>query len=101
MSTRINSANDQNYNILDYKELQEDLALADLEAMDDKEYLVAKFKATGKRPERIAVADAASFGLRKAFWDVYAPVDANQQGTWILEKDADSGEEFIVSKIEQ
>lgn len=99
MPTKINSVN-QNYDILDYKELQEDLQLADLEAMEDKEYLIARYKANGKRPARIAVADAASFGLKKAFWDVYAPVESAQSGSWVLEKDAENGEEFIVSRAE-
>jgi nitrogen fixation protein FixH len=99
MSLRINSVN-QNYNVLDYKELSADLRLAELEEMSTSEYDISKYAATGQRPVKIAKADAEKFGLRKAFWDIYAPIENPSQGQWIVSKDAESGDEFITRKIE-
>jgi len=90
---------EQNYNALDFKELSEDLTLAEVENLGEREYAVAKYKVDGVRPVRIAKADAAEFKLRKAFWDVYSPVDSTE-GRWIVEADAESGDEFIVLKTE-
>jgi len=97
-NVKITSAADQESASVDYGELASDLNLADLEEMDTHEYAIAKYEATGQRPIRIAKADASKFGLRHAFWDVYAPVSGEQKGQWILEKDAESGDEFISVK---
>jgi hypothetical protein len=99
MPSKINSVN-QNYNALDFQELQSDLELADVEELSERDFAVAKYKATGERPLRIAMADADTFGLKKAFWDVYSPVENPQTGRWIIEKDATSGDEFISLKLE-
>ena len=96
---KINSVN-QNYETLDIGDLQSDLDLARLEEMGEHEYALAKFKDTGVRHQRIAVAEAKEFGLRKAFWDVYSPVEKSETGRWMVEKDATSGEEFITLKKE-
>jgi len=85
---------EQNYTALDFKELEVDLEL--VEGMDEHEFAVAKYKATGERPVKIAKVDATKFGLRHAFWDVYAPVDSSQ-GQWVLEADTD-GNEIITRK---
>ena len=90
---------EQNYNALDFKELTEDLALAEVENLDEREFAVAKYKVDGIRPTKIAKADVDKFKLRKAFWDVYAPVDSTE-GRWIVEADSESGDEFIVLKTE-
>jgi hypothetical protein len=95
---KINSV-EMNYDALDINELTEDLQLAEVENLGEREYAVAKYKADGVRPTKIAKADADKFGLRKAFWDVYSPVDSTQ-GRWIVESDAESGDEFIVLKAE-
>lgn len=100
MSSRINSAANQNYDALDFKELKSDMRLAELEEMSNAEYNLAKFAETGERPTKIAKTDAEKFGLRKAFWDVYAPVESPNSGQWVVEKDAESGDEFITRKIE-
>ena len=99
MPSKINSVN-QNYNALDFQELQSDLELADVEALSERDFAIAKYKATGERPLRIAKADAGTFGLKKAFWDVYSPVENPQVGRWIIEKDATSDDEFITLKSE-
>jgi len=99
MPSKINSVN-QNYNALDFKELKSDLELADVEALSEKEFAIAKYKATGERPIKIAKADAETFGLKKAFWDVYSPVENPQPGRWVVEQDAESGDEFITLKTE-
>jgi len=90
---------EQNYNALDFGELSSDLELAEVENLNDREYAVAKYNASGVRPVKIAAVDAEKFGLRKAFWDVYSPVDSTT-GRWIVEADAESGDEFIVLKTE-
>ncbi len=97
MSIRVSKI-ENDYSAVDFTELQEDLTLADLEDMDEATYAVAKYKASGVRPSRIAVASAAQFGLKKAFWDVYSPVEGPTAGNWRLEKDASTGEEVIVRK---
>lgn len=97
MSYRISKI-EQNYNALDFNELQNDLDLAEVESMDERTYAVAKYKATGERPVKVAKVDAESFGLRKAFWDIYAPVEGIAAGQWKIEKDATTGEEFIIRK---
>lgn len=89
---------EQNYRALDFKELQNDLNLADVENLGEREYSIAKYKETGERPVKVAAADASSFGLRKAFWDIYAPVENTAGGQWRLDKDAVTGEEFIIRK---
>lgn len=89
---------EQNYNTLDFSELQEDLTLAEVENMDDVTFAAAKYKVTGERPVRIAAVNAEKFGLKKAFWDVYSPVEGVASGMWRLEKDATTGEETIVRK---
>jgi hypothetical protein len=95
--SKINGVN-QNYEALDFKELSEDLELADVEGLNEREFAIAKFKNTGQRPTRIAAVDASNFGLRKAFWDVYAPVDSPTENRWVLEKDAETGDEYITLK---
>jgi hypothetical protein len=97
MSYRI-SRIEQNYNALDFTELQNDLELAEVESMDERTYAIAKYKVTGERPVRVAKADAESFGLRRAFWDIYSPVEGVTAGQWKIEKDATTGEEFIIRK---
>lgn len=97
MSYRISKI-EQNYSALDFSELQDDLNLAEAEDLDQRSYAIAKFKASGDRPDRIAKSDASEFGLRVAFWDVYAPVEGISAGQWKLEKDAVSGEEIIIRK---
>ena len=97
MSIRIGKI-EQDYSAVDFASLQEDLALAEVENMDDLTFAAAKYKATGERPIRVAAVDAAKFGLKKAFWDVYAPVEGSDAGMWRLEKDASTGEEMIVRK---
>jgi hypothetical protein len=94
MSIRIGKI-EQDYGAVDFGMLQDDLALAEVENMDDVTFATAKYKATGERPVRIAVANAAQFGLKKAFWDVYSPVEGVAAGNWRVEKDAATGEEFI------
>ncbi len=89
---------EQNYNTLDFQELQNDLALAEVEAMDERTYAIAKYKTTGERPLKIAAIDAEAFGIRKAFWDIYAPIENPSAGYWRLEKDATTGEEVILRK---
>ena len=95
--SKINGVN-QNYEALDFKELSDDLSLAEVENLSEKDFALSKFQSTGQRPGKIAVADAEKFGLKKAFWDVYAPVEQSTSGRWVLEKDADTGEEFISLK---
>lgn len=97
MSYKISNI-EQNYNALDFKELQSDLNLADAEEMDDRSFAIAKYKTTGERPVKVAKVDAESFGLRKAFWDVYSPVEGTSAGMWRLDKDASTGEEVIIRK---
>jgi len=97
-NVKITSAAGQDFNSVDMTELASDLHLAELEDMTPLNYSVAKYKATGVRPVKIAKANAEAFGLRHAFWDVYAPVSGAQKGQWILEKDAESGDEFITVK---
>jgi hypothetical protein len=92
------SGNQQNYNALDFTELKNDLELAEIESMDDRTYAIAKYKATGERPVKVAKSDAESFGLRRAFWDIYSPVEGVAAGQWKIEKDATTGEEFIIRK---
>jgi hypothetical protein len=94
MSIKVSTVK-QNLNIVDYNVLAEDLKLASLEGMTDEQFSVAKFNETGERPEKIAVASAEKFGLRHAYWDVWAPVEGNANKVWTLEKDATTGEEFI------
>lgn len=89
---------EQDYSAVDFGMLQDDLALAEVENMDDVTFAAAKYKATGERPTRIAIANANQFGLKKAFWDVYSPIEGATAGNWRLEKDATSGEEIIVRK---
>lgn len=89
---------EQNYNALDFTELQNDLNLADVEGMDERHYAIAKYKATGERPMKVAKVDAESFGLRKAFWDVYSPAEGTAAGAWRLDKDAVTGEDIIIRK---
>ena len=95
MSNKISKI-EQNYNALDFNELQEDLNLAEVEDMSEHEFSVAKYKETGERPIKVAKADASKFGLRHAFWDVYAPVESSS-GQWVLEADGE-GNEFITRK---
>jgi hypothetical protein len=95
--SKINGVN-QNYEALDFKELTEDLELADVENLSKRDFAIAKYKNTGSRPVRIAKADASEFGLRKAFWDVYAPVESPTDNRWVLEKDAETGDEYITLK---
>ena len=97
-NVKINSAEGQQFDAVDMKELASDLRLAELEEMNGHQYAISKYQATGVRPTKIAKADASAFGLRHAFWDVYAPVSGSQKGQWILEKDADTGDEFITVK---
>lgn len=97
MSIRVSKI-ENDYSAVDFDSLQEDLTLAELEDMDELTFAVAKFKASGVRPSRIAVANASQFGLKKAFWDVYSPVENPSAGTWRLEKDATTGDEVIVRK---
>ena len=89
---------EQNYNTLDFSELQDDLNLADAENMDERSFSIAKYETTGERPVKVAAVDADKFGLRKAFWDMYAPVEGVASGYWKLEKDAVTGEEVIIRK---
>ena len=97
-NVKINSAAGQEFSSVDMTELASDLRLAELEEMNGLDYALAKYKATGVRPTRIAKANASQFGLRHAFWDVYAPVSGPSKGQWILEKDAESGDEYITIK---
>lgn len=99
MPSKINSVN-QNYSSVDFKELQSDLELAEVEEMNERDFAIAKYKNTGERPLRIAKADASAFDLKLSFWDVYSPVENPQTGRWIIEKDAESGDEFITLKTE-
>lgn len=96
-NVKINSAAGQVFSSVDIKELSSDLRLAELEEMNSLDYAIAKYNSTGERPKRIAKANADKFGLRHAFWDVYAPVNGPQSGQWILETDA-SGDEYITVK---
>ena len=89
---------ENDYSAFDFESLQEDLTLAEIEDMDEITFAAAKYKVTGERPSRIAVANASQFGLKKAFWDVYSPVEGVNAGMWRLEKDAVTGEENIVRK---
>lgn len=89
---------ENDYSSVDFDTLQEDLTLAEVENMDAATFAVAKYKTSGVRPSRIAIASAEQFGLKRAFWDVYSPVEGPTAGQWRLEKDASSGEEFIVRK---
>jgi hypothetical protein len=97
MIPKITSASNPDKNILDYDKLSQSLNEAERELLDDRELAIATFKETGVRPVKIAKADAPAFGIRKAFWDVYSPVEGTPAGAWLLEKDA-NGDEFIVIK---
>ena len=99
MPSKINSVN-QNYGSVDIPELSSDMELADLEELGEREFAIARYQKEGTIPAKVAKADASTFGLKKAFWDVYSPANKEQTGQWILEKDAESGDEFIVRKIE-
>ena len=97
MSIKVsNIGND--YSAVDFQSLQEDLTLAEIEDMDEITFAAAKYKVSGERPVRIAVANASQFGLKKAFWDVFVPVEGVSAGMWRLEKDAATGEDHIVRK---
>ena len=97
MSYRIGNIQ-QDYSAVDFASLQEDLALAEVENMDDVTFAAAKYKATGVRPTVVAAVNAEKFGLKKAFWDVYQPIEGPAAGMWRLEKDASTGEDLIVRK---
>ena len=97
-NVKVNSAASQEFSSVDMTELASDLRLAELEEMGGLEYAISKYKATGVRPVKIAKAQAELFGLRHSFWDVYAPVSGSPKGQWILEKDAETGDEFITVK---
>ena len=90
---------EQNYEAIDFTELVDDLKLADYEEMNNAEFALAKYKETGVRPLRIAKADAEKFGLRKAFWDVYSPIEKTETGQWTLEVN-EAGEESIIRTVE-
>lgn len=98
MIPKITSASNPDKDILDYSKLSSSLNEADKELLSERELAIANYKENGVRPTRIAKADAQTFGLRKAFWDVYTPIEGVQNGQWMLEKDAESGDEFIIVK---
>jgi nitrogen fixation protein FixH len=98
MSSKINSAASENTNIANFDQIKEELRIAELEDMSDAEYKLAKFKETGERPVKVAKVDADKFGLRHAYFDIYAPVENQKAGVWMLQKDAETGEEVIVKK---
>ena len=98
MIPKITSASAPDKDILDYNKLSESLNEGERELLSDRELAIANYKEKGIRPTRIAKADAEAFGIRKAFWDVYSPVEGVKGGQWQIEKDVESGDEYITVK---
>ncbi len=68
------------------------------DAMDEMtpfELEVKNYTEVGIIPKTVAHSQASSFGLRKAYLDVWKPIDSKTSGIWHLQKDAD-GKEWIV-----
>ena len=87
----------QNYDAIDIKALQDDLELADKEALtvDELNERVDKeaFAKVGKIPNSLPVKKASDFGLRHAFFDVWMPKDTSTTGVWKLSKSEEGSEE--------
>ncbi len=95
MSQKISKLDGQNYNCLDFKILESSLKQGGIDDMTDLDLEKEQFKEEGIIPNKVAKADAEVFGLRKAYFDIFKPVNPSTPGVWKLEKDA-SGSEYIV-----
>ena len=66
-----------------------------IEEMTPDELEAKAFADEGAIPNKIAKEKAEGFGIRKAYFDVWKPVDESKVGIWHLSKDED-GSEWIV-----
>jgi len=80
---------------MDMSSIESALEQDAIEEMTPDEREAKAYADSGTVPNKIAKEKADSFGIRKAFFDVWKPVDENKKGVWHLQKDAD-GNEFIV-----
>jgi len=85
----------QNYNSVDTDMLKENLTAADIEELSVEENEERLFKEQGIIPNKIRLSNIDKFMIKKAFWDVYKPIDESKKGVWILESDSE-GNKFIV-----
>ncbi len=95
MSQKISKLDTQNYNCLDFGILQSSLKEEDFEEMSELEKSQEEFKTSGSIPKKVAMKDIQSFGLRRAYFDIFKPSNPSTSGIWRLEK-ADDGSEWIV-----
>jgi len=71
------------------------LELDDMDEMSPAELETKAYADKGIIPNKIAAANAGSFGIKKAYFDVWKPVDETKKGIWHLQKDADGGEWIV------
>ncbi len=72
-------------------------ALEEMSQLDIEKKVYAE---QGTIPNKVAASEASTFGLRRAYFDVYKPANSSTRGVWHLEKDAD-GNDFIVRADEE
>ncbi len=99
MTIKISSISERDTCDVDFSILKEELAASDYEDLSPVEIEEKLYQDHGVAPDKIAVADAGKFGIRRAFFDVFKPSDTTKAGVWHLEKDAD-GNEYIVKAQE-
>ena len=63
--------------------------------MSPEEVQIAEYTQNGIIPNKVAIGKASTFGLRRAYFDIFKHENNSTKGVWQLQKDAD-GNEFIV-----